>query len=104
MLHMYRFHTKFFKNTSNKVSAASINSKIYLYLNFFWVNWFGWHRTLFVIFQMDINGRITGGGEIHSLECLASQIWKEAFKDARLRDFKLGQTKLPGNLRQRSKV
>ena len=38
---------------------------------------------------------------IHSLESLASQIWKEAFKDARLRDFKMGRSNLPGNPRQR---
>ena len=35
--------------------------------------------------------------EIHSLESLASQIWKEAFKETRLRDFKMGRTNLPGN-------
>ena len=39
--------------------------------------------------------------EIHSLEFLACQIWKEAFKETRLRDFKMGQTNLPGNPRQR---
>ena len=38
---------------------------------------------------------------IHSLESLACQIWKEAFKEARLRDFKMGWTNLPGNPRRR---
>ena len=38
---------------------------------------------------------------MHSLESLASQIWKEAFKDARLRDLKVGLTNLLGNRRQR---
>ena len=38
---------------------------------------------------------------IHSLESLAWEIWKEAFKEARLRDFKMGWTNLPGNPRQR---
>ena len=39
---------------------------------------------------------------IHSLESLACQIWKEALKEARLRDFKMGPTNLRGNPRQRS--
>ena len=39
--------------------------------------------------------------EIHSLESLACQIWKEAFKEARQRDFKMGQTNLLGNHTQR---
>ena len=39
--------------------------------------------------------------EIHYPESLACLIWKEAFKDARLRDFKMGWTNLPGNPRQR---
>ena len=38
---------------------------------------------------------------IHFLGSLACRIWKEAFKDATLRDFKMGQTNLPGNPRQR---
>ena len=38
---------------------------------------------------------------IHSLEYLACQIWKEAFKEARLSDFKMDWTNLPGNPRQR---
>ena len=38
---------------------------------------------------------------IHSLESPACQIWKEAFIKARLRDFKMCQTNLPGNPRQR---
>ena len=38
---------------------------------------------------------------IHSLESLACQIWKEAFIEARLRDFKMRQTNLPGNPRRR---
>ena len=38
---------------------------------------------------------------IHSLESLAFQIWKEAFKEARLRDFKMGRTNLRGNPRRR---
>ena len=38
---------------------------------------------------------------IHSLESLAFQIWKEPFKEARLRDFKVGRTNLPGNPRQK---
>ena len=38
---------------------------------------------------------------IHSLESMACQIWKEAFKEARIRDFKMGQTNLPRNPRQR---
>ena len=38
---------------------------------------------------------------MHSLESLASQSWKEAFKDARLRDLKVGLTNLLGNPRQR---
>ena len=38
---------------------------------------------------------------IHTLESLACQIWKEAFKNARLRDFKMGQSNIPGNARQR---
>ena len=32
---------------------------------------------------------------IHPSESLAYQIWKEAFKEARLRDFKMGRTNLP---------
>ena len=38
---------------------------------------------------------------IHSFESLPCQIWKEAFNEARLRDFKMGETNLPGNPRQR---
>ena len=38
---------------------------------------------------------------IHSLESLACQIWKEAFKEARLRDFKMSRSNLPGNSRRR---
>ena len=38
---------------------------------------------------------------IHPLESLASQIWKEAFKDTWLIDLKVGLTNLLGNPRQR---
>ena len=38
---------------------------------------------------------------IYSLESLACQIWKDVFKDARQRDFKMGRTNLPGNPRRR---
>ena len=38
---------------------------------------------------------------IHSLESLACQIWKADFKEARLRDFKMGRTNLRGNPRRR---
>ena len=46
-----------------------------------------------------IAGSVVRG--IHSLESLACQIWKEAFKEARLKDFKMGRTNLPGNPRPR---
>ena len=45
-------------------SRRLINSKIYRCLYFFWVNWLRWSKTLFVIFQIDINDRITGGGDL----------------------------------------
>ena len=48
-------------------------------------------RQDFVIFQIGINNRIPGGGD-HSLEFLASHIWKDAFKNVRLRYFKMGWT------------
>ena len=38
---------------------------------------------------------------IHCLESLACQIWNEAFKEARLRDFKVSRTNLLGNPRRR---
>ena len=38
---------------------------------------------------------------IHFLESLACQIWKEAFKEARLRDFKMDWTNLLGNPRRK---
>ena len=38
---------------------------------------------------------------IHSLESLACQIWNEAFKGARLRDFQMGCTNLPENPNRR---
>ena len=69
-------------------SKLFINSKIYRCLHFFWVNCLGWHKTLFVIFQMTLMAESMVIG-IHSLESLACQIWNEAFKGARLRDFKM---------------
>ena len=38
---------------------------------------------------------------IHSLESLACQIWKEAFKKTRLIDFKMDWTNLLGSPRQK---